>query len=47
MNNRIDVRVSEELKEFYNGKPELVKEALITFKRAKEQFYKIYEKVSK
>jgi hypothetical protein len=47
VNNRIDVRVSTEVKEFYNGKPDLVKEALSLFMRSQQKFIKIYEKESK
>ena len=47
MNNRIDVRVSAEVKEFYNGKPDLAKEALTLFMRSQQKFLSIYEKESK
>ena len=40
---RLKVNSQPELHTFYNGKPELIREALLLYMRAKQNFLKDYE----
>ncbi len=46
MTNKLEVRVNDELLNFYRGEPDLMKEALTLYIRSKQQFLKTYEKQS-
>ena len=43
MDNTLKVRVNQELLNYYKGKPDIMKEALIFYVRSQQQFLKIYE----
>ena len=47
MSNKLEVRVNQELLDFYKGNPNLIKEALTLYKRSKEKFLLIYESTEK
>lgn len=47
MDNTLKVRVNQELLLFYKGKPDLMKEALLFYMRAQQQFLKAYESTKK
>ena len=43
MSNKLEVRVNQELLDYYKGNPDLIKEALTLYIRSQQQFLKIYE----
>ena len=47
MSNMLQVRVNQELLDYYKGQPDLIKEALTLYIRSQEKFLQIYEKESK
>ena len=44
MDNTLRVRVNKELLDYYKGDPDMMKEALILYKRKKEKFLAVYSK---
>jgi len=47
MSNRLEVRVNQELLDYYKGKPDLIKEALTLYIRSQQKFLKVYESTAK
>jgi len=45
MSNTLQVRVNEELLNYYKGDPDKIKEALTLYMRANQNFFKYYEPV--
>lgn len=43
MSNRLDIRVNQELLDYYKGKPDTMREALILYMRSKQKFIEVYE----
>lgn len=47
MSNKLEVRVNQELLNYYKGKPDTIKEALTLYLRSQQKFLKVYESTGK
>ena len=47
MSNKLEVRVNQELLNYYKGKPDTIKEALTLYLRSQQKFLQVYESTEK
>jgi len=47
MSNKLEVRVNQELLNFYKGDPDLIKEALTLYIRSQQRFLEAYKSTAK